>query len=73
MKLYRVEPRDDFDESQGFTYFSSKREALKFKRECEEDAPHNSTEIVVDEIEFEMNKKGILRLLHRWASHPDNG
>lgn len=73
MKIYRVQPRDNYDESQGYVYFSSKRKANKFKVKCKYDAPNNTTDILVEEIEFSLNKKGVLTLLNRWASHPDNG
>lgn len=73
MRLYRVGARDDFEEHQGYEYFSSKREALKYVKNFNEYAPLCAMPIEVEETTFEMTKKGIIGLLTEWASHPDNG
>lgn len=73
MKLYRVGLRDDFDEHQGYEYFSSLRDAKKCVKECNATSPLCSTPIEVEEITFHLSRHGIIDLLANWASHPDNG
>lgn len=75
MKVYRLEFFDPEDASMGFEFFTSRRamlqQATKWQRQ----------EVDGDEIywsrasvhEFRLTKKGVIALLKRVATHPDNG
>jgi len=78
MKFYRVDKRSDQDASEGFHWFTSRKETERCKREWEArvDGTYDSENRHFAQIEVvtvQPNKKGILRALNRWASDPSNG
>lgn len=85
MKVYRVTKRRTGNEHDGYSYYSNKaiaeREQKKGNKtlytdaldaELGESQPQRNRD-EVEEIEFELSKKGILDLLNWHANHPDNG
>lgn len=67
MKLYRVHHADYGGiGSAGFSWHTTRRDAEKAKRESGADSS-------VEAIEIKLTKAGILKLLRRYADHPDNG
>ena len=74
MKIYQVSYQSHKDSSQGFSYHSSKEDAVKalakFKRISKEDYNPDS-EITI--IETQISAKAIIELLNTYASHNDNG
>lgn len=70
MKFYRVHFTYEYGTSGGYTFFTSKRAAEKYRRECDV-REENGGEI--DEINITPTRKGILDALNRYADHPDNG
>lgn len=74
MRFYRVHFRFDGGSSDGYQFFTSKRESERSRSEairnagCVEDEPDE-----VEEIEVTPTKAGILEALNRLASHADNG
>lgn len=73
MKVYIVHTRDDFEESKGYEFFSSKSEAMKEKRRNDRLFPANQQKEDVREYEFKLTKKSVIEMLNDLASHPDNG
>lgn len=67
MKFYRVHFRREDDESEGYTFYTSKRAAEQGAREGVE----GQSEITV--LNIEPTKHGILRALNKYGGHPDNG
>ena len=85
MKVYRVTRRRSGNEHDGYSYFSNKAKAeieqkkenkilyideLEAEQEFEQPQPNNDS---VEEIDFDLSKKGILELLNIHCSYPDNG
>ena len=72
MKFYRVDTSSAEMSSEGFNWFTSRKEAERCKREWEArvDGTHYAD---IEVVTVQPNKKGILRALNRWASAPDNG
>lgn len=67
MKLYRVHHADYGGlGSAGFSWHTSKRGAEKAEREGGADSS-------IELVEINPTKAGILKLLNRYADHPDNG
>lgn len=80
MKIYRVSHYTVGGESEGFSYYSSRIEAEKQqvianREDREDDLGQIGDEHPgeVEEVEFALTKKGIIRLLNRWGGHADNG
>ncbi len=81
MKIYRTSERRSGYEHDKYVYHSSKRaailaqEAANRDMEAGEDDEENMafTPDKVEEIEFTATKKGILEMLNRECSYPDNG
>jgi hypothetical protein len=74
MRFYRVHYTYDAGVSGGFTYFTSKREAEKHKRELNKAAlVENGDGGEIEVIEIEPTRGGILRALNLYAAHADNG
>ena len=71
MKLYRVSYKSKTDGHTGYTWHTSeqaaKSSAYQFRKG---DSDKNSK---VETVEFEPNRAGILKLLDKVATHPDNG
>jgi len=78
MKIYRVAHRDSGGEHEGYTYHRTKKlaeEALEKAIGCCEDAGGDfwDADTALEEITFKPTKDGIIRMLHQFGSHPDNG
>ena len=74
MKFYRVDTRSAEMCSEGFHWFTSRKEAERCKREWETEACTDRTHFAeVETFTVQPNKKGILRALNHYASYPDNG
>ena len=78
MKFYRVDTRSAGMSSEGFHWFTSRKEAERCKREWEARVdgsygPENKHWAKIEVVTVQPNKKGILRTLNRWASDPSNG
>ena len=74
MKIFRVHKHDLSHESEGYEYFSNRRDAEKCLRD--HNKSYDSTKIDKDDIqekEITIGKYEFLKLLNEWASHPDNG
>lgn len=75
MKIYRVGYFINSESSQGFGYFSNKKDAkaslVEFKEKEGEDYDDGRSSI--QELKIELNKKSVLSFLNAWSSHPDNG
>ena len=70
MKKYKVHLKNPSGESTGYYYSFNKREAQQVQNKSNKELYVKDT---IQEIEFEMNKKGIVGLLIEAGSHPDNG
>lgn len=66
MTVWRVHFHRDGDESDGFRFYRTYKEARAAVAEDPASAP-------IDKIDVEVSAVGILRALNRHASHPDNG
>ena len=78
MKFYRVDTRSAEMNSEGFDWFTSRKEAERCKREWEARAEgiygsENKHWATVEVVTVQPNKKGILLVLNRWASDQSNG
>jgi len=73
MRFYRVHRWDHAGEppSDGFEFFTTKAEAIKFKRDS--DARSDCHEAEIEVLDITPNKIGILGALVRYASHECNG
>jgi hypothetical protein len=74
MRLYRVHLYNTFNSSEGFAWFSSRREAehrmAEYRRETD---PEWEPEPRMEVYDFQPTKAGILGLLRRVATHEENG
>ena len=71
MKIYRNHHMSEDGESHGYSFFTKKSDALRaFKQE---DWHEYFGGEKAQEIEVKFNKEGLLKLLRRHASHPNNG
>lgn len=77
MTLYRVTYRKEGGASDGYTWHSSRREALALAARAARDNPQEyGTEPAserVEPIELTPTKAGILQLLSTYATYADNG
>jgi hypothetical protein len=76
MKFYRVDLYTDEEGSEGYAWFTSKREATAKKAEYSRDArqqERNPSKTTIEEINVTPTRTGILEILNSYASHPDNG
>lgn len=71
MKIYRISLECSGDEHGGYEFFTSKKKARKALKEAAHSELFHAKEI--DVLEIKLTKDEIMRLLGRWASHPDNG
>jgi hypothetical protein len=72
MKVYQVSLIGDGAEHAGYQYFSNQREAQKAVTHwCKDKSVEHDASMEI--IDVEITKRGILRLLNRYASHADNG
>jgi hypothetical protein len=70
MKVYRVTRRRSGHEHDGYSYFTVKAIADRSQKE------ENKLSKLDDEVElcqFPLTTRGVLDLLERFATHPDNG
>lgn len=72
MKLYRVGHSVDCGNSGGFSWHSSSRSAKRDARTWDDDHPDEPPS-TISVVEVEPTKRGIIRALNLYASHPDNG
>lgn len=70
MKVYKASYRLADTEHQGYQYFSNRKDAEREQRKNNLESGINGQ---VEEVEFELTKKGIIDLLNSEASHADNG
>ena len=73
MKIYQNNYTEPDGESSGKEYFASKREARKAFREKSKEAYYGNDLQRAIPIEFTLTKKGVISMLNRHASYPDNG
>jgi len=73
MKIYQNNYTDKYGESTGKEYFASKREARRVFREMSEGAYYGNDDQRAVPMEFDLTKKGVITMLNRYASNPDNG
>ena len=71
MRIYRLESLSTQMGSEGFLFFTSMVAAPKKASQLRRIA--KDYEIIIDTLEFKPTLKGILGLLWRVASHPNNG
>lgn len=69
MKIYLNSYWTEEDGHRGYSYFSTKRDALKSAQGCIKEG----YEVETSEIEIRVTKKGVLAALNKYGSHPDNG
>jgi uncharacterized protein (DUF2461 family) len=73
MRLYRVHFLIDNGASAGFSWHSSRANALKAAREAVKDNPDDYEEFPqIEQVWVEMSRRGALSALNRYANHPDN-
>lgn len=76
MKLYRVHLYSTQMCSEGYEFFTSRTAAEQRAKQHHEDAKipdDDPARCSVNEVEFVLTKKDVLRTLQRYATHPDNG
>ena len=73
MRFYRVHRWDYAGEppSGGFEFFTTKAEAIKFKRDF--DAKSDKADADIRALDITPNKRGILTALRMYAAHECNG
>jgi hypothetical protein len=72
MKIYRLHKLTNNHESEGFAFFSNRKDADGALREYEKGFDRE-TESEVELLDFLPTKKEIIALLNRVAHHNDNG
>ncbi len=72
MRFYRVHRRDNEAESVGYLYYTRRIDAEQARRSWLR-TQGEYAEAVVETVNIEPTKRGILRALKRYANHPDNG
>ncbi len=76
MKFYQVVLIADGGESAGSSWHRTKREAnsaaAEWRRNSPAEGPMTHGALITD-VTVEFSKAGILKVLKRYASHPDNG
>jgi hypothetical protein len=76
MRVYRVSRFRDGGESDGFDFYTSRRDAERAVREHAaetEDMRLAGVGEAIDTFEAPLTKAGLLRFLNHWANHPNNG
>jgi hypothetical protein len=75
MKIYRNHYSKDGGGSNGFSFHSSKSDAVKAVKAVNRSQQEQFEEPseIAEPLEIELSKKGILQFLNRNAGHPDNG
>tara|TARA_Y100000310_G_scaffold332892_2_gene409370 strand:- start:3284 stop:3505 length:222 start_codon:yes stop_codon:yes gene_type:complete len=73
MRLYKNHYYTDDGESQGYEFFTSKREAHKAFRYKDEGNEHEERQERAVSITFKPSLVGVVDLLNKVARHPDNG
>jgi hypothetical protein len=73
MKIYRVQSRRDGQESDGFTWFLSKREATKLHKSNQLEIDGEAQGDEVEEFDVSMNKHDIISFLNSYCAYADNG
>lgn len=68
MKIYRLS--SDTNNHDGYSFYSSKKEAIKEKNIL---IKKYDSSVDIEKFEVEISKKGIIKALNIFASHPDNG
>ena len=72
MKLYRNHKGRDGEESDGYVWFATKKEAFQNAKEIPESYDWQFG-TVAECIEFDGTKRDLVRMLNSYADHPDNG
>ena len=70
MKIYRNHYTRDMDESDGYLFFSTKKDATEDSEAYGIECVEVATEIVIP---AKPTKKKVIELLNTYASHSDNG
>jgi hypothetical protein len=70
-QVYRNHYRDGHGESQGYEYFSARRDAERAERKFLRDDPGGAVER--EELVFPLTKGGVIDMMNQYASHADNG
>jgi hypothetical protein len=74
MILWRVHWRTEGGNSNGFTWFRTRRAAkAEMEKVIDRDALIDSDLPEVERVEVEVSAEGVFAALHVYASHPDNG
>ena len=68
MKIYKVSFKDDYQEHQGYEYFTSKKDALKRIKDH-----WNEYAYLEEDFDIKLNKNSVLQALNEHGGHPDNG
>lgn len=76
--IYRVSIMNEFEEHLGYAYFSSKAAAEKFLRDAGAEPDERVFAFAyvspgITAVPTPKNKRDMLRMLNRWATHADNG
>jgi hypothetical protein len=71
MIFYRLHVHDNYDESRGYLFFTTRKEAESSHRTHKKLFPEGEQEL--DEITVTPTKAGILAALNKYADHPNNG
>jgi hypothetical protein len=72
MKFYRVRHYVEGGSSGGFSWCTTKRDALKAAAEHHKMCPAEQPS-EIEEIDIRPTKNGLLSALNQYADHPDNG
>jgi len=70
--IYRVHVYSAEMNSEGYEYFSSKKDALDYRASLVKDG-YDRDDVTIHSAPTPTTKKQIIALLRRWANHPDNG
>jgi hypothetical protein len=74
MRFYRNHYHCEGGASGGFTWFTTKAEAIRDAREHDDGEDEgDKTDPIAEPIDIAPTKAGILHALNRYADHPDNG
>jgi hydrogenase maturation factor len=75
MRVYRNEYKVE-GESQGFTFHTTAVAAAAARetfRQQYVDESEKDPEVVQDQIDLDLTRAGVLKVLREWAAHADNG
>lgn len=71
--IYRVNFLDSADGSQGFAFFTTRREADQALLKWQADCPEMRGAADIEARQTPRTRRDVLALLEDWATHADNG